>query len=228
IAFFQRICGYTLTGLTREQKLFFFYGNGRNGKSTTTETHYAFMGDYAQHAPAALFVADRHGREPQADIARLHGARFVVGSEIEELKIDRELPAKLLQEKPGILNWAIEGCLRWQEKGLDVPESVKLATAEYQEEEDELGEFIEQQCVIDDNYTVKRSALHSEYLIWAAARGIRMPLTAKKFAKRLKTRQGIGEKKSGVWFWTGLALKAELKHQPKSVRPISPQLARAA
>jgi putative DNA primase/helicase len=296
IAFFQRICGYTLTGLTREQKLFFFHGNGRNGKSTTTETHYAFMGDYAQHAPAALFVADRHGREPQADIARLHGARFVVGSEIEEgaklaesrvkdltgqdtltgrflygspfdfspthklfmfgnhkpdvtgtdlgiwrrmvlipfivqieeLKIDRELPAKLLQEKPGILNWAIEGCLRWQEKGLDVPESVKLATAEYQEEEDELGEFIEQQCVIDDNYTVRRSALHTEYLTWAGARGIRMPLTAKKFAKRLKTRQGIGEKKSGVWFWTGLALKAELKQQPKSVRPICSQLARAA
>ena len=32
--YLQRVCGYALTGLTREHALFFFYGNGANGKTT--------------------------------------------------------------------------------------------------------------------------------------------------------------------------------------------------
>ena len=69
IEFVQMAAGYTLTGATEEQALFFLYGTGRNGKSTFTETLQALLGSYAQHAPAALFVADRHGREPEKEIA---------------------------------------------------------------------------------------------------------------------------------------------------------------
>jgi putative DNA primase/helicase len=277
IRFYQRIAGYALTGSTREQKLFFLHGNGRNGKSTTTETHYAFMGDYAQHAPATLFVIDRYGREPQTDIARLHGARFVIGSEIEEgtrlaenrvkeltgqdtltgrflygtpfdfkpthklmmfgnhkpdvagtdlgiwrrmvlipfpvqideSQIDRELLKKLLAELPGILNWAIDGCLVWQKDGLQVPATVEQATAEYRVEEDELREFLEEKCVIGDSHQIKRSVLHRAYLEWARERGTKVPMRPKAFAKRLRTRQGITEKKSETMFWKGVTLKSD-------------------
>jgi hypothetical protein len=87
-----------------------------------------------------------------------------------------------------------------------VPESVKLATAEYQDEEDELGEFIEEKCVMGHDYRVEKSQLRQAYLDWLIARGTKFSLSTKKFTKRMRSRKGIGEAKSGVEFWTGLAL----------------------
>src|SRR5207253_10763506 len=104
--------------------------------------------------------------------------------------------AKLLAQLPGILIWAIEGCLRWQKEGLIVPESVQRATNEYQDEEDELGEFIEELCVLGPDEKIERSELHHVYLGWAGERGTRMPLKAKAFNKRMRSREGIDDKKS--------------------------------
>ena len=42
------------------------------------------LGDYGQRASASLLTASPNGREPTNEIARLHGARLVVGSETEE------------------------------------------------------------------------------------------------------------------------------------------------
>jgi putative DNA primase/helicase len=47
IEFIQIAVGYTLTGATQEQALFFLHGTGRNGKSTFTETLQALLGSYA-------------------------------------------------------------------------------------------------------------------------------------------------------------------------------------
>ena len=41
---------------------------------------------------------------------------------------DLDLPEKLKAEGPGILQWTIEGCLLWQERGLNPPEIVRVAT----------------------------------------------------------------------------------------------------
>ena len=49
---------------------------------------------------------------------------------------DKTLKAKLLEELPGILAWAVEGCLRWQRDGLGMCESVQAATSEYRAESD--------------------------------------------------------------------------------------------
>ena len=38
---------------------------------------------------------------------------------------DKELYSKLIDEAPGILAWAVEGCLAWQDKGLNPPGKVK-------------------------------------------------------------------------------------------------------
>ena len=52
---------------------------------------------------------------------------------------DPALLEKLKAEAPEILNWAIEGCLRWQKEGLDAPAVVAHATNEYQTESDVLN-----------------------------------------------------------------------------------------
>lgn len=57
---------------------------------------------------------------------------------------DNKLLDKLIAEAPGILNWLLEGCLEWQDKGLGViPDSVAEATAEYQADSDPLSAFLE-------------------------------------------------------------------------------------
>src|SRR4051812_41019570 len=48
----------------------------------------------------------------------------------------KDLPEKLKGEWPGILAWAIAGCLEWQRIGLAPPCAVVDATKEYLEAED--------------------------------------------------------------------------------------------
>lgn len=54
---------------------------------------------------------------------------------------NRELKHELAREAPGILAWAVRGCLEWQASGLQEPASVTAATEEYQEREDPIREF---------------------------------------------------------------------------------------
>ena len=46
---------------------------------------------------------------------------------IPDAEIDREMGAKLRAEAPGILAWAVRGCLEWQLRGLDEPQEVRQA-----------------------------------------------------------------------------------------------------
>jgi putative DNA primase/helicase len=85
IRFVQRAVGYSLTGSTREQCLFFLYGTGANGKSTFLEVIRALLGDYAVTAEFSTFVADRKS-SVRNDIARLHSARLVTAVEVGEGK----------------------------------------------------------------------------------------------------------------------------------------------
>jgi putative DNA primase/helicase len=76
VAFLQRAIGYSLTGDTREQVLFFLHGNGGNGKTTLLELLLALLGDYAQKADFSTFL-ERRGEGPRNDLACLRGARLV-------------------------------------------------------------------------------------------------------------------------------------------------------
>jgi putative DNA primase/helicase len=59
---------------------------------------------------------------------------------------DLELEAKLFNEAGGILRWMIDGCLDWQKNGLSRPDCVQVATKEYFDEQDLLGQWIEDRC----------------------------------------------------------------------------------
>lgn len=81
VMFLQRLCGYALTGHTREHKLPFLWGPGGNGKSVFANTLHGLFGDYAARAPAEAFLQARGERHP-TDVAGLAGARLVIGSEL--------------------------------------------------------------------------------------------------------------------------------------------------
>lgn len=86
IAFVQRAVGYSLTGSTEEEVLFFPHGPTATGKSTFIEAVKAVMGDYAATADFETFLRKHGDAGIRPDIARLAGARLVVSIEVEEGK----------------------------------------------------------------------------------------------------------------------------------------------
>lgn len=86
---------------------------------------------------------------------------------------DPDLDKKMLRELPGILNWAIAGCLQWQEQGLGIPDSVRKATDAYRTDMDVIGQFLNDRCVQLECATVRASELYNAYCDWAKENGER-------------------------------------------------------
>ena len=70
---------------------------------------------------------------------RLHLIPFTVT--IPQDDRDPRLAEKLRAEFPGVLDWAIRGCLEWQQHGLNPPAIVLNATADYLAGEDAIGQL---------------------------------------------------------------------------------------
>jgi putative DNA primase/helicase len=82
-AFLARLAGYSLTGLTSEEKLPFIYGPEATAKSTFLEALKNTWGDYAQTADFETFLKRSGVGNPRTDLARLAGARLVIAIETE-------------------------------------------------------------------------------------------------------------------------------------------------
>lgn len=78
--YLQRIGGYFLTGVTREEKVFFLYGTGRNGKGVYIETIAHVLGEYATTVAMNTLMQTKHQEHP-TEIAKLKGIRLAVASE---------------------------------------------------------------------------------------------------------------------------------------------------
>ena len=77
----------------------------------------------------------------------------------QDQQVDRHLEQKLREEAPGILNWLVQGCLQWRERGeLGTPQSVQKATENYREEMDHVGEFLDERCVLESGAQVSAAA----------------------------------------------------------------------
>ncbi len=121
---------------------------------------------------------------------------------------DRDLGRKLVAELPGILAWAVRGCLRWQAEGLGVPADVQAATEAYRDEMDVLGGFINECCVVRAGAQATSADLYTAYTAWCEGNGER-PVTRRKMGLRLsergfERRRGTG----GRHTWVGVGLQA--------------------
>ncbi len=85
-AFIQRWCGLSLTSITGDQKLAFFYGQGANGKSVLVDLIARIMGDYAATAKIESLTGTnrRGGGDATPDLIPLMGARMDRASELEQ------------------------------------------------------------------------------------------------------------------------------------------------
>jgi putative DNA primase/helicase len=122
---------------------------------------------------------------------------------------DPQLLTRLRDELPGILKWAVDGCLKWQREGLSPPAAITEAVAEYRSESDILGKFIADRCEAIPLGDVKTSVFFSKYSEYCQAAGERW-MPAKDLPAEMQ-RRGFGWKrtKTGGVF-TGLRFQEEL------------------
>ena len=84
---------------------------------------------------------------------------------------DKTFADKLEAELSGILNWAIRGCLNWQEQGLNPPQIVKDQLVHYQRDMDTVCKFVDAQLVLDPASKIQSSELYQEYRSWCKRMG---------------------------------------------------------
>jgi putative DNA primase/helicase len=115
---------------------------------------------------------------------------------IPEGERDLGLKDKLVAELPGILAWAVQGCLLWHEYGLGMPEEVQQATEAYRRESDTLGAFLEDCCEVDGADAVPAMDLYQAYKQWAADSG-EFELNMTNFGRKL-TERGVFASRSAA------------------------------
>lgn len=122
----------------------------------------------------------------------------------DEDRRDRHLRSKLEQEKSGVLNWLISGCLQWQKEGLNPPAAVLDAKADYRAASDHILQFLDDRTETALNATVTKAVLYEGYRSWCITNGERY-VSNREFGEAVGKRPGVvsGRTKQAHQ-WSGL------------------------
>jgi putative DNA primase/helicase len=133
-------------------------------------------------------------------------------------KRDKTLEAKLDSELPGILNWAIKGCMKWLSEGLNPPEIVVLANTEYKDEMDPLKDFLDDVCNVGVIAKIPAGELYAAYRTYCYCMRTEF-ISQQSFGRRLSQ---LGLKKSREFdgrYWEGIEInKARFEILQKSYK----------
>jgi putative DNA primase/helicase len=119
-------------------------------------------------------------------------------------KRDPHLNDKLRSELPGVLTWAIEGCLKWQGERLEPLGKVKESTDQYRAESDLIAQFLEEKTSSAPTGKIKAGDLYKAYESWCKERG-EFVITGTKFGKRMEEK-GFLKKKTDYVYYLGIKL----------------------
>lgn len=103
---------------------------------------------------------------------------------------DKKLSEKLSLEMSGILNWAVEGCLKWQQDGLKEPAVVKKATESYKADMDILDPYLIECCYVnpdDEQIKIEAKELYQNYSDYCFQSGERT-IGNRSFYRMLETK----------------------------------------
>lgn len=124
---------------------------------------------------------------------------------IPDNRVDKDLKYKLQREEVGILNWAVEGALKWQREGLQAPASVCEASRTYRNEMDVTSEFMDECCVVGDHEMVRAGELYQRYKHWATDNSQYL-MNSTKFGKEMGKKFEKKHDMQGTYY-RGLSLK---------------------
>lgn len=118
----------------------------------------------------------------------------------------------LQPELPGILNWAVEGCIQWLEEGISIPDKVKAAVEDYRGEMDTIEHFLTDCCIAGEEYSAKITDMYDAYCKWCSDNR-EHELSNIKFSKKLKEKGYEQSRTSYSRTWTGIGLIEEERQQ---------------
>jgi putative DNA primase/helicase len=175
--------------------------------------------DFFQYQPQfKLFLAGNHKpRLSNVDEALQRRFRLIPFTyTVPRDERDLDLAEKMKVDWPGILDWAIEGCIMWQAEGLEPPAVVAEATKSYLSQEDAITSWYGDCCVPDDKAFTYIKDLFASWAKWAQDSG-EHPGTKRVLMGHLEERGPLlkilkGRRSEGLGFH-GIALvgPAELK-----------------
>lgn len=175
--------------------------------SDTVTARYLYQRDFEFTPQFKLWLATNHKpviRGTDHGIwRRIRLIPFTV--QIPKDEQDPKLLDALTAELPGILAWAVAGCILWQKHGLGAPPEVEAATTAYRCEMDTLGAFLDECCEIAPDHSEPARSLYARYVAWCEDMRERAQ-TQRSFGLRL-TERGYGSVKSGTTSRIGLRLR---------------------
>ena len=107
---------------------------------------------------------------------------------------DMHLGEKLRAEFPEILQWMIEGALRWQEDGLSPPESIQAASRGYIASQDVVSEWMSECCTVGKGMSTAME-LYRSWQKWSESTGER-DIPRRKLMDRISAKAGINMKQT--------------------------------
>jgi putative DNA primase/helicase len=113
---------------------------------------------------------------------------------------------KLRSELPGILAWAVRGCILWRAVGgLKPSPAVQQTLKDYRGEMDFIQQWIDERTIDDPQASISRSAAYSDYKSWSEDEHT-PTLGNRRFVAELKARGFDTAKSGGVRLFKGLRL----------------------
>jgi putative DNA primase/helicase len=133
---------------------------------------------------------------------------------------DLALFDKLVEELPGILNWAIDGYQDWKKNHLTSPDKVLRTVSGYREEKGLVAQWINEECIQDPSAKSLSKPLYKTYLDWATANH-NEPLSNLKFAKELERKGFKRLRTARANGWRGIDLRknAEINDPTTFTKP---------
>lgn len=152
--------------------------------------------DFYSFAPTHKFAISANTKPEMSEQSHAIWRRMRLvpfGVTIPTEERDKHFVAKLLdEERPGILAWAVRGCLEWQQHGLGEPAAITKATDEYKTDQDVLGKWIDERCVVLPAIRTPTKTLFEDFRLWCKSTG-RQEWKLDTLKRRLVERPGISD-----------------------------------
>jgi putative DNA primase/helicase len=139
---------------------------------------------------------------------------------------DTDLPDKLREELPGVLAWAVMGCVEWYQHGLGTAEAVEKATAAYRTETDVIERFMSERCEFGPEKVVTKADLYEAYEQWCSEED-EEPKTIKTFGSTMKEKGVVlnftESKNNKSRIWKGIGLRGSVPSPPHGTQSVPSQ-----
>lgn len=119
-----------------------------------------------------------------------------------------KLMDELRAESGAILWWMVEGCLKWQVSGLQIPSRVRAQTDEFFSSEDYIGTWLLERALVDSDATTAASQAWSDWVAWCDQESL-PPGSQTAFVRALEEKGFRRKRTNAGKVWVGFGLTPE-------------------